>query len=63
MHTIEHEILSLQFCECLIAILLESFDEGVVRGQRSQCTAHMSVNNLQAVDVASVDPSKSRTAC
>jgi hypothetical protein len=40
-------------------IFLERFDKRLVRGQRAQCPAHMGVNNLQAVDVAGIDPTES----
>lgn len=42
----------------LVATVIKSLDESVVRCEGTQCTAHVSVDNLQAVDVAGIDPAE-----
>lgn len=40
------------------AVLLEGVDKGLIRRQGAECTAHVGVDDLQAVDVAGVDPAE-----
>ena len=40
-------------------VVLDSLDEGLVGRQRPQGATHVSVDNLEAIYVARVDPAKS----
>lgn len=48
----------LELGESLVAVVLDSLDEGIVRCQRSKGATHVRVDNLQAVDVAGIDPTE-----
>ena len=48
----------LELGESLVAVVLNSFDEGIVGRQRSKGATHVRVDNLQAVDVAGIDPAE-----
>jgi hypothetical protein len=47
-----------KLCQSLVMVILESLDEGLVRGEGSESSAHVSIHNLQAVNVAGIDPAE-----
>lgn len=44
--------------ENLGSVIFKGFDKGIVGGQRAQCTAHMSVDDLKTVNVTGIDPAE-----
>ena len=44
----------------LVAVLLDRLDESLIRSQCSQGSAHVGIHDLQAVDVARIDPAEPR---
>lgn len=47
-----------QLCKSLVAILLDRLDERLIRSQCPQGSAHVGIHDLQAVNVARIDPAE-----
>ena len=44
--------------ERLVTVVLDRLDKGLVRRQRAQRATHVGIDDLQAVDVAGIDPAE-----